>query len=209
MPGVPDVVERDPRAEGDRGEDRHLRRRVCAGHVLGRIGLGVSEPLRLGQRLGVVGAGLHLREDEVGRPVDDAEHAVHAREGERLAQHLDHRDRRAHARLEAELDAGRRRRREQLRAAAGDELLVGRDDRLPDTKEVEHVAAGRIEAAHHLGDERDRRVVRDRAEVAWSGSPGRAGTRARRPGRARARARRGADGRSRARSRRRSGRAAG
>ena len=51
MPVVRHVVERDARAERDRREDRHLRGRVGAVHVLGRVGLRVAEPLRLGERL--------------------------------------------------------------------------------------------------------------------------------------------------------------
>ena len=50
------------------------------------------------------------------------------RDDERLAQHLDHRDRRADARLEAKLDAGARGGVEELGAAPGDELLVRGDD---------------------------------------------------------------------------------
>ena len=38
-------VEREPR------DDRHLRGRIAAVDVVGRIGLGVAEPLGLGQRL--------------------------------------------------------------------------------------------------------------------------------------------------------------
>ena len=41
-PAIVDVVERDPRPEGDGREDRHLRGGVRAGDVLGRIGLGVA-----------------------------------------------------------------------------------------------------------------------------------------------------------------------
>ena len=46
-----DLLERDLRPERDRREDRHLRGRVEPGHVLGRVGLRVPEPLRLGERL--------------------------------------------------------------------------------------------------------------------------------------------------------------
>ena len=48
-----DPVDRDARAERDRREDRRLRRRVEAGDVLCRVGLGESEPLRLGERVPV------------------------------------------------------------------------------------------------------------------------------------------------------------
>ena len=160
-----DVVERRARAERDRREDRHLRRRVGAVHVLRRIRLREAEPLRLRERVRVLGALLHLREDEVRRPVDDAEYAMHVRRDERLAQHLDHGDRRADGRLEAELYAALRRRREELGAAARDELLVRRDDGLAGAQQLEDVLAGRLDASHQLGDERDRRVVADRREV--------------------------------------------
>src|SRR5437763_1622191 len=58
--------------------------------------------------------------------------------GERqgLAQHLDHRDRRAAARLEAELHSRRRGGREQLAASPRHELLVGRHDRAAGAQEV-------------------------------------------------------------------------
>ena len=87
------------------------------------------------------------------------------RRDERLAQHLDHRDRRADRCLEPELDACLGRGGEELGAAAREQLLVRADDGLARAQEVEHVAAGRLEAAHHLGDERDRAVVADLGEV--------------------------------------------
>ena len=55
---VADVVEVHRRVEGQPREDRHLRRRVLAVDVLGRVGLGVAELLGLGERVGVGGAGL-------------------------------------------------------------------------------------------------------------------------------------------------------
>ena len=79
-----------------------------------------------------------------------------------FAQDLDHRDRRADAGLEAELDAGCRSRLEELRAAPGDELLVRCDHGLPGTKQFEHVVARWVEATHQLSDDRDRGVVADR-----------------------------------------------
>ena len=124
-----DPVERHARAERDGGQDRGLGGRVETRHVLGRIRLGKAEPLRLGEGVAVRASLLHRREDEVRRAVDDAEHAVHVRDDERLAQHLDHGDRGADGRLEAELDAARRGGLEQLGAAPGDELLVRGHDR--------------------------------------------------------------------------------
>ena len=78
----------------------------CAGDVLRRVGLREAEPLRLGERLVVARAALHLGEDEVGRAVDDPEHAVDVRDDERLAQHLDHRESRRRRRPRS--GAGRR-----------------------------------------------------------------------------------------------------
>ena len=90
---------------------------------------------------------------------------MHVRDDERLAQHLDHRNRRADGGLEAELDAALRGGREELGAAARDELLVRGHDGLPGPQQLEHVVARRLEPAHHLGDDRDLRVVADLGEV--------------------------------------------
>ena len=157
-----DPLERHAGAERDGREDRGLRGGVEPADVLRRIGLGEAEPLRLGEGVAVGAALLHRGEDEVRRPVDDPEHAVDVRDDERLAQHLDHGDRGAHRSLEAELHAARRRGLEQLGAAAGDELLVRRHDGATGAEQLEHVAAGRVDAAHHLGHDLDRRVVEDR-----------------------------------------------
>ena len=154
-----DVGELVARVERDRGEDRHLRGRVRARDVVGRVGLGVALLLRVRERLVVGLARLHLGEHVVGRAVDDPEHAVDVRDDERLAQHLDHRDRRADARLEAQLHAGARGGREELGPAPRDELLVRGDDVLAAPQQLEHVLAGRLDAAHDLGDDRDPRVV--------------------------------------------------
>ena len=50
---VVDVLEPDARAERDRRENRHLRGRVGAVDVVGRVGLRVPELLRLGERVRV------------------------------------------------------------------------------------------------------------------------------------------------------------
>ena len=48
---VADVVDVHRRAEREAREDRHLRRGVGAADVVGRVGLGVAQALRLGERL--------------------------------------------------------------------------------------------------------------------------------------------------------------
>ena len=60
---------------------------------------------------------------------------------------------------------------EELGAAPGDELLVGRDDALAAAQQLEHVGAGRLDAAHHLGDDGDRGVVDDLGEVGREHTP--------------------------------------
>ena len=90
---------------------------------------------------------------------------MHIRDDERLAQDLDHRDRRADRRLEAKLNARLRGSREELGATPRDELLVRRDDVLAGTQEIQHVVRRRLGPAHDLRDHGDRRVVADRLEV--------------------------------------------
>ena len=164
-PAALHVVEQHAGAERHRREDRHLRGRVGAADVVGRIRLGEAERLRLGKRLGVRAASLHLREHEVRRAVDDAEDAVHVLGHERLAQHLHHRHGGADGCLEPQLDARVGRKSEELGAFACHELLVRRDDGLAGAEQLAHVAAGRFEPAHHLGDDVDPWVVAQSGEV--------------------------------------------
>ena len=153
------------RVESDRRQNRHLRGGVRAGDIVGRIGLRVAALLGVGQCLVVALATLHLGEHEVRRAVDDPEHPVDVGDDERLAQDLDHRNRSADAGFEPQLNAGRRRGRKQLRSAARDELLVRGDDALAALKQLQHVAACRLDPAHHLGDDDDARIVEDLREA--------------------------------------------
>ena len=179
-PDVLHLLQPHPGVEGDRRQDGDLRRGVAARHVLRRVGLRVAQGLRRLQRLGVGGAVTdHPGQDVVGRAVDDPVDAVDAGHDHRLAEHLDHRDGGAHAGLEAQLDTAALGLGEQLLAVPGEQLLVGGDDRLSRPQELEHVAARRLDPAHHLGHDRDRRVVTDAREVGgeqagWAlGAPGR------------------------------------
>ena len=113
------------------GDDRRLGAGVEALDVGGRVALGEAEPLRLGEGGAVVGALLgHLGEDVVGGAVDDAEHAADRLAAEALAQGPDDRDAAGDGRLEEQIAAGRVGGGEQLGADVGEQLLVGRDDRL-------------------------------------------------------------------------------
>ena len=153
-PLVADLVEVHGRRERQPRQDRHLRRRVLAGDVVGRVGLGVAERLRLAQRL-VVGdpRGRHLGEDVVRRPVDDPVHALDLRRRQRLLQHADDRHDARHRALEAQLHAVLARRRPQLLAVVGEQLLVGRHDVLAGPHRPQHVLARRLEPAHQLDDQ--------------------------------------------------------
>ena len=106
IPSKRDLVEVHRRVEREPREDRHLRGGVLAVDVVGRVGLGVAEPLRLGERVGVRRAGArHLAEDEVRRAVDDPVDPLDVRGRERLLQHADDRHDAGDGGLEAQLHA--------------------------------------------------------------------------------------------------------
>ena len=96
-------------AKGDLRQDGQLVGGVGAVHVERRVGLGVAEPLGLGQRRRVVDAALgHGREDEVPRAVEDALNRRDLIGGQALAEGADDRHAAGHGRLEADGLAGRR-----------------------------------------------------------------------------------------------------
>ena len=138
-------------AERGHGQDRCLGASVEPLHISGRIGLGVAQPLRLAEHVGVVGPVLgHAGEDVVRRAVHDAHHTGDALADERVAQHPDQRDAAGDRRLEGKVDAVGSSQGEQLLADIGDELLVGRHDRLACTQSGADQVAGRLDAAHRF-----------------------------------------------------------
>ena len=161
---VADLVEAHGRPEGQARQDRHLGRRVAAVDVLARIGLGVAQPLGLGQRLLVGESARHLGEDEVGGAVDDAVDAIDVGGGERLGQHADDWHHAGHGRLEAQLDAMLAGGAEQLVAVLGQELLVGGDHRAPGAHRAQDVFARGLDTAHQLDDQLG--LLEDLLEVA-------------------------------------------
>ena len=151
---VADLVEVHRRVEREPREDRHLRRRVAPGHVVGRVGLRVAELLGLRERLRVgQPAARHLGEDVVRRAVDDPVDALDVRRGERLLQHADHRHDAGDGGLEAQLHAVLARARPQLLAVLGEQQLVGGDDVLAGAHRAQHVVARRVDAADQLDDQ--------------------------------------------------------
>jgi hypothetical protein len=178
LAGVGDVVACDPgdalvanvvdvhgRAECQPREDRHLRGRVGAADVVGRVGFRDPEPLRLAQRLQVVAAAArHLGEDEVGRAVDDPVDALDVGAGERVAQHAHDRHDAGDRRLEAEQHRVLAGERPQLLAVAGEQLLIGGDDVAAGAQRAAHVLAGRVDTADQLDDQIG--LLEDLGEVA-------------------------------------------
>ena len=73
--------------------------------------------------------------------------------GQRLLEHADDRHDARHRALEAQLHAVLARRRPQLLAVVGEQLLVGRDDVLARPHRPQHVLARRLEPAHQLDDQ--------------------------------------------------------
>ena len=131
MPCVATLVERRPRAESERRQDRKLVRRIDAVDVERRVGLGIAQRLRLGEHLGEVAAlRLHLGEDEIARAVEDAVDARHRIRRRALAQPLDHRDAARDRRLELQRHARRLGRARQLQPVVRQHRLVGGDEAL-------------------------------------------------------------------------------
>ncbi|CAB4723534.1 unannotated protein [freshwater metagenome] len=151
-----DVGGGDPGVEGERGQDRGLRRGIEALDVGGRVGLRVAELLGLLERLAEAGAGaVHLVEDEVGGAVDDAEHPRHAIAGQRLAQRAQDRDRPRDSRLVVEVAPGPLGSLVERRAVLGEQRLVGRHDAGSVGQRGEDEGAGRLDAADHLDHQVD------------------------------------------------------
>ncbi len=148
-----DVIELHGGMEREPREDRHLGGGILPVHVLGRVGLGVTQLLRAGECVGVRRAGAgHLGEDVVGRAVHDAVHLLDVRARERLAHHAHDGDHAGHRRLVAKLRAARAGGGEQLVAVLGEQLLVRRHERLAGLERAQRVLAGRLDAADQLDD---------------------------------------------------------
>ena len=151
---VTDLVDVDRRVERQPGQDRHLRRRVVAVDVLGRVRLGVAEPLCLGERRGERHPGpRHLGEDEVGRAVDDPVDAVDARAGQRLLKDADHGHDAGDRPLEAQLHAALAGQRPELLAVMREQLLVGGDDVFAVLHRPDHIFARRLDPTDQLDDQ--------------------------------------------------------
>jgi hypothetical protein len=163
---APDLLRQHRRTERQRSEDSQLVGRVPGLDVVGRIGLGIPQLLRLAQRVGEAGATLrHPRQDVVGRAVDDADHAGDVVGRQVELKWPDERDAPAHAGLVRDADPARGSRREDGRTVFGHDLLVGRDDVFAPLDGSQDQRAGRLFPADHFDDDVHRRVVQDRPRI--------------------------------------------
>ena len=123
--------------------------------------------MRLAERDAVVGTLLgHLREDVVGRSVDDAHHPADRFAPEALAQHPHERDPAGDRGFEQQVDVAFVGRCEQLGADVGEQLLVGRHDRLAGPQRRDDQPPRRLDPTDHLDHEVDVGVDDDAVCVA-------------------------------------------
>ncbi len=133
MPSTIGIVEIDPRAEGQAGEDRQLVGGVDAVDVEAGIGLRIAEPLRVGEHVVEAPARLaHGRQDVVAGAVEDAVQPADTVGGEAFADRADDRHRAGDRRLVGQRNPRFFRGRAERLAVQRDHRLVRRD----------HVAAG-------------------------------------------------------------------
>ena len=141
--------------------------------VRARVRLCVAEPLRVREHVGEPPTLLgHLRQDEVGRAVDDPHHPAEPLTGQRLLERPDQRDPSAHRRLEVQVEPLGVGRVEELAPARREQFLVGRDDGLvafergqdqgpcgfePTDQLADDVDVGIVDHGHRVLDERRRR----------------------------------------------------
>ena len=166
-----------PPVERQPGEDHELVHGIEAFDVTGRIGLGITEPLSLGERgrvverRSVVG---HRTQDEVRRPVDDAPDAGDPVCREVTSEWPEDRDTATDRGFEAQRGARPPGDGLELGSVMSDHVLVGRDDRLPHRERGGDQRVGRFVAAHELddridlvvGDEMRRRIGQHRCRQA-------------------------------------------
>ncbi len=141
-------------AEGERGQDGELLRGVVTLDVETRIGLGIAQPLRLGEAVGerqfVL---LHAREDVIAGAVEDAVDTLEGIAGEPLAQRLHDRDGAADRGFEIERHVMLLGERGELAAVLGEQRLVGGDHRFAGLKRRSDRAVRRIAGAADQFDE--------------------------------------------------------
>ena len=168
-----DRGEIDGAVERQRGQDGQLVGGVDAVDVEGGIGLGVAQPLRLGQHVGELAAVVaHGGQDVVAGAVQDAGDAADAVGGQAFAQGLDDGDAAGDCGLEGQGDAGGLGLRCQGRAVYGEQGLVGGDDGLAGGEGRGDQGGGRaVAAADQFHDDIHGRVGRQSHRVVVPAQP--------------------------------------
>ena len=145
---------------GKTGQDGDLVGGVAPLDIGCGVGFGVTQPLGIGQNIGVGGPlSGHAAEDVVGGAVDDAADPQDAVAPQRLLQGFDDRDAAAHRRLNQHINAPCGGGGGDFFAVAGDHRLVGRDHRFTGGDGLQDQAAGRLQPAHHLDNNVDGGIV--------------------------------------------------
>ena len=148
------------------GQNADLAARVDALDIGGRVLLGVAARLRVTERRFVaLPVFEHLCEDEIRRAVQNAAHFINFIRAEALAQRMQHRNAAADGGLKQKAHAIRLRKRQQLRAVLGDELLVGCYDVLACGKRAADILKRCAAAADSFYDEKHVCVVFDDGEI--------------------------------------------
>ncbi len=165
-PARRDIAERGLRPEREAREQRQFVRGIDPVDIKARIGLGEPERLCLRQHLGEIAAlGLHLGQDEIARPVEDAVNPLNHVGRSTLAQPLDHRHAARDRRLELERDARAFGRARQFQAVMREHRLVRGDKALA---RAERRARERQRRAVRSADQLDHHVrarLRERGRV--------------------------------------------
>jgi len=153
-------VELQRNTEGDRRQDSQLVRGIDAFHVETRVGLGVTQALRLGQHVGEVRTLVpHFGKNEIAGAIDDAGQPLDAVTGQAFANGLDDRNAAGDSGLERHHHPILLRGREDLVAVRCDQRLVGRDHVLAVGDRLQHQRTRRLIATHEFNDHGEVRVV--------------------------------------------------
>ena len=153
------VVDPHHAAEADAGEDRQLGRGVVPVDVVGRVRLGVSEALRLRQRVRERQArALHAGQDVVAGAVQDALDPPQAVARHALPEPPEDGNPPRHRGLEQQVAAPPVRLAQQRGAGVGDDLLVGGHDGLAGGQRPFDPAPGGVVSADQLDDDVHRAV---------------------------------------------------
>ena len=141
-------------------------------HIRLRVALRVPELLRSAEhRVKIRAIPVHLRQDVVGRPVQNAGHPRDVLLRQSRVQRAEQRNAAAHARLKEVAAVVHCGRRHQLRSERGHQLLVGRADAdaLLQRRLAELIC--RALAAHRLTDDFDLRILQDHIHILYHPVP--------------------------------------